>query len=392
MRRHVLGGVGRAVGGALRELVRGRTACCRRPARTSRRGSASSMCCGVGEAAARRRPPAGRKRGTPHQARRPDVAIDAALVAQPVGEARLAEQLVELALVRRRHLGADVGDAGLDVRWPALVAGHGACGCARSSASGSSSAVGSAMSKPSIEAVADQIEIGGDRGAGLAVQRAQALEQPAPGRRRTRAARVPRRRWRRPASGAPSRRSRRPTLPPCRASGPAARTCGSPVQSPAWARKSPVGQHRAGGEAHVLRDHRRMVVAAALQVGDQLGIRRARRDRCACSSRCVAIERRLVLLVPFAAAARARAFCAKTSSARLKRSGSRPRAPAAPGCSRSPDIGDLQAVDQHAVEAGEIVGALFERRADASPGSSASTGRGKCTGSCSQVPGPGGSK
>ena len=38
---------------------------------------------------------------------------------------------------------------------------------------------------------------------------------------------------------------------------------GEPVQSPTWARKSPVGIIAAGGVAHVLGDHRGVVVAAA---------------------------------------------------------------------------------------------------------------------------------
>ena len=63
---------------------------------------------------ATRRP--ARKGGAPHEARGPDVAVDAALVAEAVGEAGLAEQFVELVLVRRGHLGANFGDAGIDVR------------------------------------------------------------------------------------------------------------------------------------------------------------------------------------------------------------------------------------------------------------------------------------
>ena len=35
----------------------------------------------------------------------------------------------------------------------------------------------------------------------------------------------------------------------------------------------PGWEHGAGGEAHVLGDHRRMVVAAARQIGDQLRVR-----------------------------------------------------------------------------------------------------------------------
>ena len=107
------------------------------------------MCSGVVDAPARGQPAAGRERGAAHEPRGPDVAVDAALVAEAVVEARLAEQLVELRLVLRGHLGADFGDAGLDVEASPARRPTAAMRIARSSASGSSSAEGSEMSKPS---------------------------------------------------------------------------------------------------------------------------------------------------------------------------------------------------------------------------------------------------
>ena len=70
---------------------------------------ASTMCTGSAMRAALGDPTSGRERGAAHEARRPDVAVDAALVAQPVDEARLAEELVELVAVLLRHLRADLG-------------------------------------------------------------------------------------------------------------------------------------------------------------------------------------------------------------------------------------------------------------------------------------------
>src|SRR5439155_12307138 len=84
----VFGGVGRAVFGALGQLVRGR-------ATSAGDQRAHLVEAGVqhlvrgGDAAATRGPPASRKGGAPHEARGPDVAIDATLVAEPVHQAGL---------------------------------------------------------------------------------------------------------------------------------------------------------------------------------------------------------------------------------------------------------------------------------------------------------------
>ncbi len=67
---------------------------------------------GGGEAATIRDPPASRKGGAPHETRGPDVAVDATLVAEAVGEAGLAEQFVKLVLVCRGNQGANFGNAG----------------------------------------------------------------------------------------------------------------------------------------------------------------------------------------------------------------------------------------------------------------------------------------
>ena len=72
-----------------------------------------------------------------------------ALVAEPVQQPRLAEELVELLLVLGGHLAAHVGDRALDVATPRPRRLATAVRIDRSSASGSSSAEGSEMSKPS---------------------------------------------------------------------------------------------------------------------------------------------------------------------------------------------------------------------------------------------------
>ena len=60
-------------------------------------------------------PAAPRERGASHDARRPDVAVDPALVADAVGQPGFFQQLVELGSVPVGHLPAYVGDLVLDV-------------------------------------------------------------------------------------------------------------------------------------------------------------------------------------------------------------------------------------------------------------------------------------
>src|SRR5262249_57951871 len=62
---------------------------------------------GCGDAPGTGDPPARPKGGAASDARRRDVAVHATLVAEAVVVAGLAEQFVELRLVRRRDLGAD---------------------------------------------------------------------------------------------------------------------------------------------------------------------------------------------------------------------------------------------------------------------------------------------
>ena len=78
-------------------------------------------------------------------------------------------------------------------------------------------------------------------------------------------------------------------------------------------------QHGAGREAHVLRHHRRMVVAAARQIGDQFGVgERVRIDRL--QFPMLGDRRGLVRLVPVAQLL-APELLPKTCSARSKRAG-----------------------------------------------------------------------
>src|SRR5439155_2357527 len=127
---------------------------------------------GGGEAATTRDPPASRKRGAPHETRGPDVAVDATLVAEAVGEAGLAEQFVKLVLVRRRNQGANFGNAGIDVRGGLSFSGDG-------DADGPEECVrqferrGLGDVEAVDEAVADQIEVAGDGRACFAAEGTQ---------------------------------------------------------------------------------------------------------------------------------------------------------------------------------------------------------------------------
>src|SRR5438876_12186942 len=121
-------------------------------------------------------PPASRKGGAPHYARGPDVAVDATLVAEAVGEAGLAEQFVELSLVCRGDLGADFGNAGIDIRGGLGFSGNGDADCPNECVRqferrglGDVEAVD--------EAVANKVEVAGDRRACFAQEGSQAREQ-----------------------------------------------------------------------------------------------------------------------------------------------------------------------------------------------------------------------
>ncbi len=56
------------------------------------------------------------KHGPPHNPRSPDIAEHPALVTDPVGQSRLAEQLIELGPMLFGHAVADAGDPFFDVR------------------------------------------------------------------------------------------------------------------------------------------------------------------------------------------------------------------------------------------------------------------------------------
>jgi hypothetical protein len=116
---------------------------------------------GGGEAATTGDAPASRKGGAPHETRCPDVAVDAALVAEAVGEAGLAEQFVKLVLVRRGNQGANLGNAGIDVRGDLSCSGDGYTdGPEERVRQFERRGLGDVEAVD--EAVADQIEIAGD--------------------------------------------------------------------------------------------------------------------------------------------------------------------------------------------------------------------------------------
>ena len=142
---------------------------------------------------------------------------------------------------------------------------------ALSSASGISMRRGLGDVEAVDEAVADQIEIAGDRRARFAAKRTQAREHlrgVAVGcEHRAAAGSWANARFRRSISSEPpADTSAEPRIRPSRSDVRQAR----PVAD--MGEEIPGGKHGAGGEAHVLGDHGRMVVAAARQIGDQLRI------------------------------------------------------------------------------------------------------------------------
>ena len=223
-----------------------------------------------GDAAATRDPPAGRKGGAPHEARGPDVAVDATLVAEAVHEAGLAEQFVELGLVRRGDLGADFGNAGIDVRGGLGFSGNG-------DADGPEECVrqferrGLGDVEAVDEAVADQVEVAGDRRACFAPEGTQAREHlcgVAVGCEHLAGRGVL---GERPLQALHLVGATRGHL--CRTAHQAqqlGRRQARPV--PNVGEEVPDWDHGATGEAHVLGDHGRMVVAAARQIGHQLRV------------------------------------------------------------------------------------------------------------------------
>ncbi len=169
----------------------------------------------LGDVAARRHPPTGGERGAAHEARRPDVAVDAALVAQAIHEARLAEDLVELLAVLLGHLRADL-------RGELRHVGAGEVATFDRDLDRLQQRVGELerAGLGDVEAVegteADEVEVAVDRGTGVAGQRAQLREHGRRGRRRTRGCAPPRGRRRSPST-VRARRNRRRRRRPSRA-------------------------------------------------------------------------------------------------------------------------------------------------------------------------------
>ncbi len=187
-------------------------------------------------------PATGGEHGTAHDARGPDVAEDAALVAQPVHQARLAEQLVELRAVLRRAPATGCRRCG---RRPRRCRSR-----RRRPTGGSSAGARRAARARSARRCRSRRAAGTRRGRGTAdiaaptsVRRARAARRASClGHRRTRAAHA------RSASSliaVMSRfelvRTRRPTPARRRASSPARRTRVTSVHAPRCASRSPTG-------------------------------------------------------------------------------------------------------------------------------------------------------
>ena len=237
-RRGVLGGVGRAVLGAPGELVRGRAAGAG-DQRAHLVEAGVEHVLGGGDAAAAGDPPASREGGAPHEARGPDVAVDAALVAEAVGEAGLAEQFVELAPGARREPGRGPRRCGhRRPRRPGLLRKR-RCGWPEKRVR-QLERRGLGDVEAIDEPVADQVEIAGDRRACFAAERAQAREHlrgVAVGfEELAGSGSLANASFRRSISSEPpADTSAEPRIRPSSSDG------GRPVQSPTWARKSPVG-------------------------------------------------------------------------------------------------------------------------------------------------------
>ena len=122
---------------------------------------------------ASRRPPL--ERGAPHDPGGPDVAVDAALVAEPVHQPRLAQQLVELRSMLLGHLRTDLGDPLVGVRRR-----RAACldrGADRPDQDVRQlQRIAPADVEPVEQAVSDEVEVRGGCRSGVAVERAQSLE------------------------------------------------------------------------------------------------------------------------------------------------------------------------------------------------------------------------
>ena len=209
---------------------------------------------GLGDATARREAAAGGERGASHQPGRPDVAVDAALVAEPVREPSFAEQLVELRPVRLGDPAPNAGDQVVDVG--TLEVPPGDRDRDRPEQRVGQLERGRLRDVEAVErAVADEVEVARDR-------RSRVTAEARAARRASRAGSSSDSRSFIAAESGSIVFSRSSSADPPADTGAAPRSrpsssaCEMPVQSPTCARKSPVGIIAAGGVAHVLRDHR----------------------------------------------------------------------------------------------------------------------------------------
>jgi hypothetical protein len=284
----------------------------------------------------------------------PDPSDTSELIAQPVGQAGLAQQLVELGPMLLRHLIADVGDRRVDIGALEIPPGHGDPDRPHQRVR-HRKCVRLGDIEPVQQAISDQIEVPGHRLTGLAVERAQRRQHLAGvvvGREQLACLGIPLER-----GDQPLELGRGASGDGCRAAHQAEQFSRRHVRPIAHVREEIPGRdNRRGRVAHVLRDHRRMVVAATRQILDQLLVGEAAGiDRL---QRAVRLDRvRLDRLVPVA-----KLLSPELALHHLRRAleagrdlllGERHhRAVAEPV-----DVGRSQRVDQHPVEACEVAGA-----------------------------------
>ena len=132
-------------------------------------------------------------------------------------------------------------------------------------------------------------------------------------------------------------------------------------------------QHGTSGEAHVLRDHGRMVVATACQIGDQFGVREGVRIH----GLQLAVFRngcRFAVRVPVVKLLSPKLVRKDLLGTRKALRDLRVRRRQHLIVAEAVHVADLETVDKQPVEAGKIVGTSLERKADGSLESSASSG------------------
>ena len=217
----------------------------------------------------RRRGPAPAGKGRPpHQPGRPDVAEDAALITQPVCQPRLAQQLVELGAVLLGHLAAHAGDAVVDLPRIVVPPVHGDPDRAQQHV-GQLQRIGPAMSKPSSSRYPTRSRYP-DTAAPVSPSIARSASSTWPGSPSDSSSA---RACSSPSNAAISRSSSLGCARRDRSSAPhqaekLSRWQARPV--PDVSQEISGRHNRRGGEPHVLRNHRRVVVATAGQIIDQL--------------------------------------------------------------------------------------------------------------------------